>query len=102
PAPPPPPYTLSLPAALPILNIAGQPGEVETAGTRVAHIIENRIGAPQLRFGQGLRVGRGDKVRERVVGRVKPVRLDAVDILDCRDRKSTRLNSSHVKSSYAV
>src|SRR5690606_41128746 len=69
---------------------------VADAGVNVARLLEGKQLAGVLRI--------AEHVRRRLINRYGPAaggriwHLPAVD----RDRKSTRLNSSHVKSSYAV
>src|SRR5690606_40055184 len=77
-------YTLSLHDALPIL--AGPPEHV-ASGVRGARQHEQQIREP-------VEIGDRDRVRDLGLGlQERPRRAD---------RKSTRLNSSHVKISYAV
>src|SRR5690606_41369978 len=88
--PPPEPYPLSLPDALPILGGAAAEGEVrvgEHGGDAHAEARAGGIGDLQL------------AERERLIDQLEAVvRVER----EVEDRKSTRLNSSHVKISYAV
>src|SRR5207302_6050015 len=71
-------------------------------------IIDCVAAAPET-LGQGREFDRprekadedGDKIK-RQTGEVSVHRIGAVAFHDIEDRKSTRLNSSHVKISYAV
>src|SRR5207302_8112674 len=85
-------YTLSLHDALPI-------SRVELVGQRLA-----RRDAEAERGGVEATLGLLDGEHRRVEGRdaEEERRPVARDLLEHRDRKSTRLNSSHVKISYAV
>src|SRR5256885_10191676 len=84
-------YTLSLHAALPIFT--GRARLAAEAG-RVGGIAERqRIGVQDL-----LHVER----REGDLRRPRQVEAVLGDLVDVRDRKSTRLNSSHLVISYAV
>src|SRR5690606_41710695 len=55
---------------------------------------------PRLLLGRSARVGERGVVADQVLGRDDGRFAAAADV--ARDRKSTRLNSSHVKISYAV
>src|SRR5207302_10008630 len=82
-------YTLSLHDALPIFA-----GDVEVVGKGVVLLrVAARGGAEEARVGQILHVG--------APGQVGGFQL-VDDVRRREDRKSTRLNSSHVKISYAV
>src|SRR5207249_6149914 len=95
-------YTLSLHDALPIFL---QEGALGGRRSRIVRIIEPHQLGPASDLGRN----RG-QVRQKSVLLAEPheVRLAAVEhasrVLDrvARDRKSTRLNSSHVSISYAV
>src|SRR5690606_41454570 len=97
-APPPPDtYTLSLPDALPIFEdlelIGPAPAPIERIRDRWRwHLLlrstsPSRIGHVTRYFAQRFRPGATGDIRIAI---------------DREDRKSTRLNSSHVKISYAV
>src|SRR5690606_40821474 len=93
---------LSLRDALPICTLAGHVGardEEERAGRADADV----IGDAALVFEHGVPDGGcDDAVRLRVDVRETPVGLVVRECGEGADRKSTRLNSSHVKISYAV
>src|SRR5690349_23027780 len=76
-------YTLSLHDALPIWRRAAEPRRRRAPGDRVVH--------PLAR-------GAGEGEDRAVRGRQGGLYLEPAE----RDRKSTRLNSSHVEISYAV
>src|SRR5690606_41492341 len=102
PRPPPAIYTLSLHDALPILS--------DRESRRILAQRKESRGA--CAANAGLRIGRGPCGRSRVrrkrgslraiAGRERPGRSRVQRLRSRRDRKSTRLNSSHVKISYAV
>src|SRR5207253_9689654 len=83
--------------------IALQGAEIVGVSELGAQLLEDRpvavaAGAAELALQIGAEIGlHGVVVEERVV-HVEQER----DLLRCRDRKSTRLNSSHVATSYAV
>src|SRR5690606_41319563 len=93
-------YSLALHDALPIFGTqlvsqllagAGLPGE----------LVEQDLARNRLRV--GLRhLGGPVRRRRRVVALAPPSRRNAAGGATGPDRKSTRLNSSHVKISYAV
>src|SRR5690606_42127835 len=92
PTPPPDIYTLSLHDALPILR------PLQLAGTPLGFALS------QCRSDIRHAV-RGDAFRQRVdtdTGKQLAVTVAQLGIGQIADRKSTRLNSSHVKISYAV
>src|SRR5690606_42040332 len=67
----------------------------------VAHRVGIRDGEPSVRSALALSGGDGcDEVSDRVAG--GETGSDLIEEAQDRDRKSTRLNSSHVKISYAV
>src|SRR5690606_42066346 len=79
-------YAVSLHDALPICQLAAQHGEA-----RAAHLGRGLSVQPAVRHAQ---------VHVVADLEVEPARLPPA--VDLEDRKSTRLNSSHVKISYAV
>src|SRR5690606_42159612 len=84
--------TLSLHAALPILRVLTlvlQAHEVDDVHD--AHLELGQVAAQQIRSREHLERGHVPRARE-----------DDVGVLPAPDRKSTRLNSSHVRNSYAV
>src|SRR5207248_4926596 len=93
--------TLSLHDALPIFRAdpdAGRPADGERHLARVGQhadrVFERLAGSES--------VGRGAGDDRRLGARGERVEFDRVEPLTGRDRKSTRLNSSHRTSSYAV
>src|SRR5690606_42022405 len=90
-SPPPETHTLSLHDALPILLVPTNGGmEIRDAGTLNGTFVNGvRVDAAPMHEGDVVTIGNIDLVFSdgRLIG---------------RDRKSTRLNSSHVKISYAV
>src|SRR5207302_9963372 len=99
-APPTALYTLSLHDALPIFGI-GPDLALHADGRRAAQV---RVGVYRAVLADAharLDIGRGgidDRDTGQHVGLVDTGAHQAIG----RDRKSTRLNSSHVKNSYAV
>src|SRR5690606_40306884 len=98
--PPPPPalHRPSLHDALPIWRVTPRPVAADVVATHGP----NRLAGTQHRSSQ--RVILEDRFREMLEGDVGRIVLVHVDLFDDHgtDRKSTRLNSSHVKNSYAV
>src|SRR5947209_15105508 len=95
-------YSLSLHDALPIYRV-GALGHPPAAHDRADLQLRGLV----LRLGQG-HVGREVGAHgPQAVGRVGDLvaredRDDAREEIDARDRKSTRLNSSHANNSYVV
>src|SRR5690606_41434871 len=101
-----------------VWRVRGHHRDLESFPTRRSSDLDHVTGAPvdrQVHLGDdaAVLVGRGDEtwltVRVGDVADVRHVRVPADDGVDRRvqalsdlDRKSTRLNSSHVKISYAV
>src|SRR5690606_41784517 len=81
-------YTLPLPDALPIFGLRGSDGDGGVAAR----------GHPARGEEAAARAGIGRAGADRSARRV----LQSGDDGSAQDRKSTRLNSSHVKISYAV
>src|SRR5690606_41457800 len=95
-------YTLSLHDALPIYG-AGVSAQQQRQPLAVLHIDVERVlhGACGMIFGIVQRREIGPVVFDlRAISHIKT--YGAENSLDPLDRKSTRLNSSHVKISYAV
>src|SRR5690606_39477148 len=83
-------YTLSLHDALPIFDLCEVESTRPTLQAREVQEVLHEVAEP---------LGLGECGAERLLAR----RGDPVDeVLQDGDRKSTRLNSSHVKISYAV
>src|SRR5690606_40743872 len=92
-----PPCSLSLPDALPIFDAIGT---VTSSGTvTVRPRVDGLLESADFQDGQTVRAG-------DVLARIDPepfrIQLDQAQGQQAQDRKSTRLNSSHVKISYAV
>src|SRR5690606_40028711 len=86
-------YAPSLHDALPISDVAARPAGARDAGTALPDIDGSRLLASLEALG---RIGALDG------GGVCRLALTDEDKAGREDRKSTRLNSSHVKISYAV
>src|SRR5690606_40709125 len=86
---PPEIYTLSLHDALPILAWSESPGDAKNRRCR----LQRRSHAFRLVK---------DRTKEWLLQRPDSLRESPVEAAVAVDRKSTRLNSSHVKISYAV
>src|SRR5207302_7327843 len=100
-------FTARLPRRPPLfpyttLFRSGGDGELVLGGVAIARGYLNRPELTAERFvdgPKGRRYRTGDRVRVRADGEIEFLgRIDD----QLRDRKSTRLNSSHVKISYAV
>src|SRR5690606_41692669 len=87
-------YTLSLHDALPISDFHGRQARLGMGG-RPAHRLGHRQLVPRV-FRH-----RQPTSRERNAAR-RPGGISSIWLPPVEDRKSTRLNSSHVKISYAV
>src|SRR5207249_11524038 len=100
--PPPCTYTLSLHDALPIFADGRERGRGAGGGASVRWI----HGRVSRHVWSGARVERvqvrGERLGDHAVGAVPGRRVGARDQDYAVDRKSTRLNSSHVSISYAV
>src|SRR5207249_10211877 len=92
---------LSLHDALPILPAAAVPAPAATPAPKVAYTIDDAV-----RLMRSLPVERNADLVVRVVRTtLESLNVHVADIIgdaEQRDRKSTRLNSSHVSISYAV
>src|SRR5690606_40785220 len=89
--PPPPTSTLSLHDALPIFTIEDSP-----ALKRLRRVMSDHVGV--IRSREGLKTA----IREIAALERENSRMRFHNIVTTADRKSTRLNSCHVKISYAV
>src|SRR5690606_39784076 len=95
-------YTLSLHDALPISLVSSARPRIAAIAAKITPI--SSIHAPVCRGAEEAPLRRGeaaasDGVRTR--WRQRQAQLDGVPADPRQDRKSTRLNSSHVKISYA-
>src|SRR5690606_42151061 len=99
PTPPAAIYPLSLHDALPICPVERRVDD-DREERHVDHEAEQRGEDEARRLGEQVLVD-AHRVLDRAEVRLAVV-LVVVDRLDRQDRKSTRLNSSHVKISYAV
>src|SRR5690606_41664534 len=91
----PPPSPLSLHDALPIY--------VRDLAVRMhARVRTTRANHLRARPGELFHRVLQRALHARPFGQTLPTLVGAAVILNCQDRKSTRLNSSHVKISYAV
>src|SRR5690606_41222164 len=91
----------SLPDALPIWVVNGSPQVSESARAAVIRAIEE-LGYVPNRAARALVTQRTDSVALVVSESEERVFAEPFFAGIIRDRKSTRLNSSHVKISYAV
>src|SRR5690606_41796484 len=94
-------YTLSLHDALPILLVEGE-GQVSGHDHRALVLVGQVEGLGGHVEGLLDGAGRKNDARRVAVGAVQQRPHVALLVLGGQDRKSTRLNSSHVKISYAV
>src|SRR5690606_39899931 len=98
----PPLHSLSLHDALPFYprGLVGQRAwHALLLGERAAALLRHRAPAGARAGGLDLQLREGRRRRVALAGPVHPA--DAAPAAHSRDRKSTCLNSSHVKTSYA-
>src|SRR5690606_41945846 len=93
-------YTLSLHDALPICIFTDQPNIIE--GQIIQETLHDFVVklVPATNFSEGDELDVQARMRQRLGSDVN-ITIEKVTSIP-RDRKSTRLNSSHVKISYAV
>src|SRR5690606_42147675 len=90
-------YTISLHDALPI-SVAS---EIESGASIHINTAMDATGAVQLNGGRNVRIEGSRLTAQQDISVGALVDLDVSSVVE-GDRKSTRLNSSHVKISYAV
>src|SRR5699024_11957021 len=89
-------YTLSLHDALPILKISTCFITQNISG----HLLPGLTGRQAVLYASKLK--NHASVDHEAIAQKWLTELGLVDTMDTKDRKSTRLNSSHVSTSYAV
>src|SRR5690606_41978541 len=102
-----PPRPRSVATVFPYTTLfrSGHGGDAEQ---HEAHVADGGVGDQTLEVAVGAALGEGEAgegtVDDADDGEGRQVRGEGAEAVGCgrEDRKSTRLNSSHVKSSYAV